>query len=333
MVLVPKQRTLVMNDCRATRRIIATLLMTGLAPVWSQSARAQVKLEHKFREGTKLTYKTRSRTRQVLTSMGKENVTEENSTIVTSRTVGKRRGDSSVPIEEKTESLRAVLSLPEGINVNFNSTDRSVKIDDPELAFIGDEFKLLSESAYTVVLDDKNKVKAIEGTDKLLKRAETLNQDSRDFIKDRFESRKLKTKFEQALQILPDTLVRSDEPWERTELFEIGDQALIFRKKYQYAGTEKKRDKTLDKITSKVIEVTYKQDPETKSPLKVKKTNLKVESSDGTILFDREAGHSVSSKEKTQIKGDMTFSAAGTEFSNTLDLRIDTETELQSPSK
>ncbi len=128
-------------------------------------------------------------------------------------------------------------------------------------------------------------------------------------------------------------MARSGEPWERTELVEIGGQTLTFRKKYEYAGTAKKGDKTLDKITSKAIEVTYMQHPDTKAPLKVKKCDLKVDSSDGAILFDREAGHVVSSKAKAHIKGNITFSASGMEFSNALDLRIDAETELQSVGK
>ena len=54
---------------------------------------------------------------------------------------------------------------------------------------------------------------------------------------------------------LPDVLARPGEPWERTETLSTGGQEFGFRKKYEYAGTEKKGDKTLDKITSKVLEV------------------------------------------------------------------------------
>jgi len=322
-----------MKVCRANRGVVTTTGIACLALFWSQTAQAQVKLEHKFPEGTKRTYKTKSKTRQVLTLMGNEIETEEDITSVTSRTVGKRRGDSSLPVEEKVESLRLALSFPGGINVNYDSSDPSVKIDNPELAFLGDVFKLISGSAYTVVLDDKNKVKAIEGTEKYLEKTETLDEKAREIVKGHFESQKLKTKFEQVLQVLPDVLARSGEPWERTEVLDVGGQTFTFRKKYEYAGTEKKGDKMLDKITSKVLEVTYKQDPDTKSLLKVKKSNLKVESSDGTILFDREAGHAVSSKGKLHIKGDMTFSVNDMELSGALDLKIDSNSELQPVGK
>ena len=303
--------------------------MACLALLWSQTTQAQVKLEYKFPEGAKLTYKTKTKTCQVLTLMGNEIESEEDATTVTSRTVGKRRGDSSLPIEEKVESLRLALSYPGGINVHYDSSDPNVKIDNPELAFLGDVFKLASQTAYTVVLDDKNKVKAIEGTERLLEKTEKIDEKAQEIIKGQLESQKLKTRFEQALQILPDILARPGEPWERTELLEAGGQTFTFRKKYEYAGTEKKGDKTLDKITSKIIEVAYKQDPDTKSPLKVKKSNLKIESSAGTILFDREAGRAVSTKGKTHIKGDMTFAVNDMELAGALDLKIDVDSELQ----
>ena len=60
---------------------------------------------------------------------------------------------------------------------------------------------------------------------------------------------------------LPDVLARPGEPWERTETLGTGGQEFSFRKKYEYAGTEKKGDKTLDKITAKMLEVKIKQHP------------------------------------------------------------------------
>ena len=145
----------------------------------------------------------------------------------------------------------------------------------------------------------------------------------------------IKQRFEQEHGNLPDVLARPGESWERTEVLEIGSgQTLSFKKKYNYVGTEKKGNKTLDKITSKVTEVEYKMDPNANSPLKVVKSDLKVASSEGTILFDREAGHLVSSKGKTQIKGDMmTYSFNGAEIPGALDLTIETDTELQPAAK
>jgi hypothetical protein len=67
--------------------------------------------------------------------------------------------------------------------------------------------------------------------------------------------------------------------------------------------------------------------------VKVVKSNLKVESSDGTILFDREDGHVVSVNDKVRIKGEMTYSGGGVEQSGPFDLTFDTNMQLKPAAK
>jgi hypothetical protein len=232
------------------------------------------------------------------------------------------------------ESLRVELSFPGGIKVNFDTADPNAKVDAPNLAFLADIFKLAGEIAYTIVLDDKNKVRAIEGTEKLQEKVEKLDPQAREQMSKQFDSEKLKRSFEQESQILPDVLARPGDSWERTQIAELGaGQALSFRKKFEYKGTEKKGDKTLDKITTKVLEVKYTTEPDSNLPLKALKSDLKPESSEGTILFDREGGHVVSSTDKIRIKGNVTYSANGQEVPSTVDLSIETHLELQPSNK
>ncbi len=319
-----------MRTRRAVRGLAAAVAVGYLALCWSGTTHAQVKLEFKFPEGKKLTYKTTSKKRQVLTLMGSQIASEENRTTISSLTVGKRRNDSTLPVERKTESLRVDLSLPGDIKLAYDSSNPDTKINNPDFAFLVDECKLDSEVVYTVVLNDKNKVKAIEGTEKLQEKADKLDPTSRELLRTQFNSDKLKRSFEQELDVVPDVLARPGEPWERTETLEIsGGMTFSFRKKYEYADTVKKGDKTLDKINGKLIEVTCKQDPDANPPLKVVKSSLKVDSSDGTILFDREEGHVVESKGRMRIRGDVTFSANATNVAGAIDLRIATDIELQ----
>jgi len=303
-----------------------------VALLWTQTASAQVKLEYKYPEGRKLTYKTTVKMNQTLTFMGMGIETEDNRTVMTSRTVGKKRGDATLPIEDRVESMHVDMSFPGGKLV-FDSSEPNFKVDNPQLSFLGDVFKLASQSAITVVLDEHYKVKAVEGTEKLLEKADKLDGMAKDAFRTSLEPEKLKTRFAQERGNLPDVLARSGEPWERTEVLDIGDQTFTFRKKYEYLGTEKQGDKTLDKISSKALTVEYKQDPETKSPLKVAKSDLKIESSAGTILFDREEGCVVSSKDKTKLKGSMTFSAMGQEIPGEIDLTFDSSKQLQPAAK
>jgi hypothetical protein len=315
--------------------VVATLGVACLAVLCAQTAQAQVKLEYKFPEGKKLTYKTTSRARQVLTFMNnqeKESILR--GTKIWTRSVGKRRGDSTLPIEEKVEFLRDEYTFPGGIKLTLDSSDPKIKIDNRELIFLGDVFKLESSMAYGIVLDKETKVKAIEGTEKLKEMAGKLDD---PIASEEFQSEigndRLKTKFEQSIHNFPDVLVRTGEPWERTEILDINGKTFTVRRKYEYRGSEKKGDKTLEKIGFKVVEVKYDQEPMSKLPVKVVKSDLKVESSDGTILFDREEGHVVSSSDRIRIKGNMTYSGGGVDQAVPFDLNIDSNTQLQPATK
>jgi hypothetical protein len=327
-------RSSLMTIRRAGFRVVITLGVGGLATFWSQTAQAQVKLEYKFPEGKTLTYKTTSRVRQVLTFMNMEKESVMRETKGWTRSIGKRRGDSTLPIEDKVQFLRVEYTFPGGARLTLDSSDPNLKIDNPDFKFLGDVFKIESAIAYAVVLDAHAKVTAINGTEKLKEKAEKLSDPIvREEIEKEISPDRLKRKFEQALHNLPEIQARTGEPWERTEILEINGKTFTIRKKYEYRGTEKKGDKTLEKITCKILEVKYDQDPTDKLPVKVVKSNLKVESSDGTILFDREDGHVVSVNDKVRIKGEMTYSGGGVEQSGPFDLTFDTNMQLQPAAK
>ena len=72
--------------------------------------------------------------RQVLAfmnNMNKESVVRE--TKVWTRSVGKRRSDSTLPIEEKVEFLRNDYTLPGGLKLSLDSSDPKLTINAPEL--------------------------------------------------------------------------------------------------------------------------------------------------------------------------------------------------------
>ena len=169
---------------------------------------------------------------------------------------------------------------------------RSQAQDRPaELKFLADVFKLESAIAYTVVLDKESKVKAIEGIEKLNEGAAKLDSAiAREEFENEIGTDRLKMKFEQSIHNFPDGPTRTGEPWERTELLEINGKTFTVRKKYEYRGTEKKerQDPREDQFQGARGQVR----PGTKGnlPVKVVKSDLKVESSEGTILFDREEG-------------------------------------------
>jgi Family of unknown function (DUF6263) len=321
-----------MQGCSTRKGGVAFLAVACSVLVWPHAALAQVKLEYKFPEGKKLAYKKTSRIHQTLTLMGMDIEREEQRSEVTSLNVGKHRGDF-LPVEWRVESLRVELAVP-GEKLVFDTRDPKAKIDSPGLGFLNEMFNLEGRMALTIVLDKSNKVKAVEGAEDLQGKVEKLGPEAREQMSKRFEGEKLKRAFEQEFQILPDVLARSGEPWERLQVIDLGaGLAMTFRKRFEYMGTEKRRNETLDKISSKVLEVKYNVDPNSNLPLTPVKSDLKAESSGGTILFNREAGHVVSSTERVRIKGDVTYSAKGQEVPSKLDLNIETSVEFQPTKK
>jgi hypothetical protein len=319
-----------MNASRAGMRPTAVAGVVLLVLACSATARAQVKLEAKFPEGQTLRYRIRTSTRQVVYNLGMEMPANRERTVVRSEAIGRRRGDASLPVAVKVESLRERLRLPGGLDVSYDSKDPAAKVANPDLDFFNDLFRVDGQVAYTVVLDGKNKVKAIEGADALRERVDRLDPRAGDLLRSRLAADALKQEFEQALGVLPDGPARPGEPWERTEAVDGGSGLeLVLRKKYEYAGTEKKGDKALDKITAKVIDAKCRQDADSSSPLKLTRSDLKVDSSEGTILFDREAGRVVESRERLELKGNLTLSAQGQDQPCRFDLTLRTEVQLQ----
>ncbi len=321
---------------RAGRRIravagVGLLMLAGSAAARAQ-AQAEVKLEPRFPEGQTLRYQIRTSMNQQVKNLGMEMPSNLNRTVVRSEAIGKRRGDSGLPIALKVESIRERQRVPAGRDVSYDSKAATTKVADPDLDFFKDMYKVEGQVAYTVVLDGKNKVKAIEGADALREQVDKLDPRAADLLRSRLAADALAQEFEQthALGALPDGPVKPGASWERTEAVDRGaGLELVLKKKYEYAGTEKRGDTSLDKITAKVLEASYRQDADSSAPLKLTKGELKVTASEGTILFDRQAGRVVESRERVELTGGLTFSAQGQDQRMSFDLTMRTEVQFQ----
>ena len=143
-------------------------------------------------------------------------------------------------------------------------------------------------------------------------------------------------KFEQELRSLPDVLARPGEPGsgrksstsaavKRSPSREVRISWVLETRGEQDSGQDQQQDnrsRIEDGSGHRLAAQSGEGRPQSRN------------SAQGTILFDRDAGHVVSAKGKIQIKGDMmTFSFNGTELPGALDLTMETDTELQPPAK
>ena len=97
-----------------------------------------------------------------------------------------------------------------------------------------------------------------------------------------------------------------------------------FSTEYKYAGEVQEGDKTLHKIESKTLSVSYAL--ENNPNARVSKSELKPNESGGVLLFDTVAGQVQSVKSKIQIQGTFELTDAnGVAYPGKLDLTFESE--------
>jgi hypothetical protein len=301
-------------------RLLMFLLMVGLLTAPSS---AEVKLERKYLPETTATSHIEANTKQILTIAGMnfEN-TSERFIIATSKT-GTRNSEGILPIVTAIDKLQVNLSFPGGVKEMFDSGNPDKKAENALLEPVFDLLRIAARTTTTTLLDNENKIKAIEFPDNP---AENVSDD----FKSAFDAEKRKKAAENERGVLPDRPVKPGDSWTHTSEADLsGGQTLTIETRYEYVGTEQKNGKTYNKITLKTISVSYAMDPNATSPLKVKSSDLKVSSSEGTILFDRQMGAIVDSESKLRIEGDLKIDANGMELPSKLDLTIENKTSLQ----
>lgn len=295
------------------------------APAW-----AQTKIEYGYPEGKTLRNVTQTKLEQTLSIAGQNIETQSQETTTTSEVIGKRDAQGNLPISVSIDALKANIQLPMNITLTFDSANPDAKQENllPPLEVMIDVMKALSGSKYELTVDKANEVTAVSGTEASIKRAEELNPQAAEALKGRLNADAIKKRSKEAHAKFPaGLLVRQGETWTRTEAMDLGSgQTMTFEKKYEYQGTVEKDGKTLDKIGVTVTGVTFAQQAAPNAPAKITKSDLDVESSKGTILFDRALGQPVDSSETVQILGALTMEVGGMELEAKLDLKLESST-------
>lgn len=297
---------------------VAMLVASSVAP-----AEGQVTLALKNVEGRKTTTHTNMKLKQSLTLAGMALDTESDRFIISTATTGKRDEDGKIKVSQKVDKLSLTSKLPGGISLTFDSDDPGKKAENPLLEPVLELLRASVKANITLVHDKAGKVVAVEGLDKA---AEPLPAE----LKDEFSEERTKKNANQELDRLPTEPVKAGHKWTKNSDLDLGSgQVMSFTTEYTYVGETKEGTKTLDKISAKATAVTFSLDANSKLPLKVNKSDLKIGESAETMLFDREAGLWHSVKSKVQIQGEIEFSINGQSLPGKLDLTIETDTARQ----
>lgn len=312
------------------RRVASLALLIG---TWMASdASAQVKLEYKFPEGSSTNVKSTLKFRQTL-SIGDMNIeTQVDVESNASQSVGKRAADGVIPLTQKAASIKVHVEAG-GQTFDIDSADPKAKFDIPALESAAKQLNAITTSEYKLLLNDKNEFKSVEGVDSIFDKVKD-DEKAVSELKKRLSPEVLKREFEQDHNNLPKVLATKGDTWETTEVDSIGGgQTLTFRRRYEYIGTKEKDGRTLDEIGVRALDVTYASDPDAEAQLTVVKSDLKIDSSKGTILFDREAGMVVERGTEDVIKGEMTIKVNGMELPSKLALTVEQKVNNEAVKK
>jgi len=293
----------------------SALLILGLAA----AARAQATLSWKHPPGTRAV-RTVIGLKQTLTVGGMALNTSVQSTIDSTSTTAEPGPDGAVRVTEKIDALAAKLTLG-GASLDYDSRKPdAAKPDNPILQGVVDVYRVLVGSATTTVYKD-GRAAGVEGTEKI--RA-ALPPGSERYIGKSLDGAHLTKEANRELDRLPGKPVSVGDRWTRTEPMEVGGgQVLTFETHYEYLGTVEKEGRTLHRVGIFIGSVTLSIEPGSPLAAQVTASDLKIEASSGSFLFDAEAGAVVERTSSTRITGSLTLSINNMERPATLDLLID----------
>lgn len=302
-------------------RLAFSALTLGLAT----AAAAQVSLQLKPQEG-KSVYTNTVKAVQTLTIAGMDIPTESTVTAVSTVTGDKPTADGTQRVEEKTERFIMKLSVPGGGLELDTDKPEAAKVDSMALQPVLDGLKALKGTAYTVVFKGP-KVAGVEGLDSVLAK---LPANAAESFKSELNPAAVSRDWQQRLDALPGKDVKKGDTWTRSEVASLGGgQSMTFDTQYEYQGTIEKDGRTLDKVSIVFTGVKYATDPNGPSPLKVVTSDLKIESSYGHYLLDREKGVVVDRSTNTRVAGPMTFEINGMQLGGKVDLTLEMGTSVK----
>lgn len=275
------------------------------------TALAQVTLTRKFNEGDVYTTKTTVKTDQKLTIAGQDGGTSSSTALEQKTSIGKRDAEGKLPLSVDTNILSSEITLPGGIKIKFDGKDPEAKNDaagNPLAELVWDKIKANSKMKTTLVLGKDNVVTDVQG----LKPESGINPDD------------VKAEFAEQLKTLPSKPIAKGDSWEQEVKVNLGQgQIFTLKRKYTYEGEEAKSTvsstRKVQKITAVDSAVNYSAK---EGPFKVTKSDLKVDESKHTILFDAEAGREIESSSTLRVSGKIALSVNNMELDGDLDLTM-----------
>lgn len=275
------------------------------------TAFGQVTLVRKYNEGDSFTSKNTVKTVQKLTIAGQDGGTTSSTVVELNMSTGKKDADGKLALKVDTNILSSEIGLPGGVKIKFDGKNPDAKDDNagnPIAELVRDRIKANAKMSMTIVLGKDSTVVDVQG----IKPGSEINPED------------IKSEFVQQLQEFPDKPLKKGDTWERESKLNLGQgQLLTLKRKYTYEGETSKSTvsatRKVHKITAVDSAVTYSAKD---GPFKVTKSELKVDESKNTILFDLAAGREIESSSMIRVSGKIGLSVNNMDLDGDLDLTM-----------
>ncbi len=296
-------------------RLLLSCLVISSVPA---SAEAQVSLRYNppVKEGAVIRTEAEIETNQTLTIAGMPLETEANNFATTVSTIGQSTATGGYTAVGEYEVLQADLSLPGGIKVSFNSNNPDDQPANPQAAMIADMLRVMAPAKWQLEM----------GSDHQVLKAEYVGgpiTGISDIFKHDADPERLKERGNNELIRYATDPVEPGDTWTRTEDLDVGSgQTFELEREYTYVGPEEKDDRSLEKVTVKVLSTELQVEDNPALPAKVTESDLEIASSEGTLWYDPEQKMYVETEQKFRVTGSITLSVSGMDLPGELDLTM-----------
>jgi hypothetical protein len=269
------------------------------------SAGAGASLKWEFQKDKPIYQEMTTATSQTMKVMGMDVTQDQSQTFVLSWTPKEQDKDKNWVVKQKIEAIKMDIKIADN-KITYDSTKDAQGTANP----LGDFFKALVGSEFTITLSPDFKILKIEGRDEFINKLIKANPQMEALLKQILGDDALKQMAENAFAAVPNTTVQKGQTWERTSkvvMGPIGTYDTTY--KFTYEGKEGKFDKIK-------VDTTLKYTPPGPNsagslPFKIKGADLNAKDAKGTILFDPEKHWIDSSESKLTLEGKLSIEING----------------------
>jgi len=291
-----------MRECRW----LASLLV--LAGVVVAPVHGQTKLQWKFKDKTPFYQEITTKTKQKMKINDQSIEQTQTQTFYFSWLPKKAEKSKNWTLVQKIIGVKMEIEIG-GNKITYDSV-KDAGQNNP----LGEFFKQLVDSEFTLTVNDKMEITKVEGKDKFIDKLAKANPQMETLLKEILSDDAIKQMADPTFGALPDKPVKKGDTWPRKNVLNMGPIGKYETDyTYTYEGKNKNEKFHQIKVDTKLKYTPPDSKAQPQLPFKITKADLKSDKkgTTGTILFDTDKGRVESSDMKLHLTGFLDIDIGG----------------------